>query len=188
MHTDYSGQIRIGSELIRFRSVNEAAEKGVSVIHQELSLVGPMSVAENIFLGREKSVGSWLDKKRMIKEADVLLKDLELDIDVSRQVADYPLSTQQMVEICKALAFDSRIIVMDEPTSALTEPEVKKLFGIVEQLKNRGCGIIYISHKMEEIYRISDRITVLRDGKYGGTAEARELSHVFAVPQNGNSV
>lgn len=190
VHTDYTGQVHIGSATVRFRSVKEAAGRGISVIHQELSLVVPMSVAENVFLGREKTVGLWsgvpilqqvakwgrLDKKTMKRRADKLLKDLDLNIDVSRPVADYPLGIQQMIEICKALSFDCRIIVMDEPTSALTEPEVEKLFKIINQLKSRGCGVIYITHKMEEIYRIADRITVLRDGRYVGTERRTQLS------------
>lgn len=189
VHTDFTGQVDIGSAPVRFKSVKEATGRGISVIHQELSLVLPMSVAENIFLGREKTVGLWsdvpvlrhiarwgrLDKKSMERKADKLLRDLGLNIDVSRPVADYPLGIQQMIEICKALAFDCRIIVMDEPTSALTEPEVEKLFAIIEQLKGRGCGVIYITHKMEEIYRIADRITVLRDGKYVGTERRSQL-------------
>jgi ABC-type sugar transport system ATPase subunit len=163
---------------VHFNSVHEAAAKGISVIHQELSLVGPTTIAENIFLAREKSAAGWLHKNAMTKQARELLHSLGLDIDVLKQVADYPLSIQQMIEICKALAFDCRIIVMDEPTSALTKPEVEKLFAIIDQLKSRGCGIIYITHKMEEIYRVADRITVLRDGRYIGTAKAAEL------PQN----
>ena len=175
VHADYTGRVEVNSKFVRFKSVHEAAAKGISVIHQELSLIGPMNVAENIFLGREKSSQGWLNKKTMLQRAQKLVEDMGLDIDVSKAVEEYPLSIQQMVEICKALAFDCRIIVMDEPTSALTEPEVEKLFDIIDQLKKRGCGIIYISHKMEEIYRIADRITVLRDGSYVGTAKAVEL-------------
>ena len=175
VHTDYAGNIRMGSDLVRFKSVQEAAAKGISIIHQELSLVGSMSVAENIFLGREKATAQWLDKSAMTKEAEKLLAELGLEIDVLREAGDYPLGIGQMVEICKALVFDCRILVMDEPTSALTEPEVEKLFGIIDKLKARGCGIIYITHKMEEIYRIADRITVLRDGRLVGTARKKEL-------------
>ena len=179
VHIDFTGQIYVASEPVSFRSVTEAAEKGISVIHQELSLVGSMTVADNIFLAREEIRrlwhGGWLEKNSMKDKAEKLLGELGLDVDVSRQVSDYPLSIQQMIEICKALAFDCRIIVMDEPTSALTEPDAERLFGIIERLKGRGCGIIYISHKMEEIYRIADRITVLRDGKFVGTAKASQL-------------
>lgn len=178
VHIDYEGQISINGQSVRFNSVHDAAAKGISVIHQELSLVGTMNVAENIFLAKEKSVVGWLCQNAMIKQSRELLQSLGLEIDVEKYVADYPLSIQQMIEIAKAIAFDCRIIVMDEPTSALTKPEVEKLFGIISQLKSRGCGIIYITHKMEEIYRIADRITVLRDGAYIGTAEAAEL------PQN----
>ena len=175
VYDDFTGQIHLGSGPVRFKSVNEAAAKGISIIHQELSLVGPMSVAENIFLGKEKTRGLLLDKTSMAKQSHKRLASLGLDIDVSRPVADFPLGTQQMIEICKALALDCRVIVMDEPTSALTEPEVEKLFGIIDKLKKQGCGIIYITHKMEEIYRLADRITVLRDGKHIATAAAAGL-------------
>jgi len=175
VHTDHTGEIIVDSENVRFKNVHEAAAKGISVIHQELSLIGPMTVAENIFLAKEKSQLGWLDEKHMTSQAEKLLAEMGLDIDATKPLSDYPLSIQQMIEICKALAFDCRIIVMDEPTSALTEPEVEKLFSLIEQLKKRGCGIIYISHKMEEIYQIADRITVLRDGEYVGTAKADEL-------------
>ena len=176
VYTDYAGSVSIDSKPVKFASIHEAAAAGISVIHQELSLVGSMTVAENIFLGREKSRWQWLSKKAMIDKVRRLLDGIGLDVNVSHRVEDYPLSVQQMVEICKALAFDCRIIVMDEPTSALTEVEVEKLFSIVAKLKQNGCGIIYITHKMEEIYRIADRITVLRDGKYIGTAKASELN------------
>lgn len=173
---DYSGRILIDSQPVRFNSVWEACAAGVAVIHQELSLVRSMSVVENIFLGRERTAGPFLDRNTMKKQARKLVADLGLDIDVSREVGEYPLGIQQMVEISKALAFDSRIVVMDEPTSALTDVEVKRLFGIIDKLKKAGCGIIYISHKMEEIYQLADRITVLRDGKYMGTAAASQLA------------
>ncbi len=176
VYPDYTGGISIDSKPVKFASIHEAATAGISVIHQELSLVGTMTIAENIFLGREKSRLQWLSKKTMTDKVRKLLDGIGLDVDVSRKVEDYPLSVQQMVEICKALAFDCRIIVMDEPTSALTDVEVEKLFSIVAKLKQNGCGIIYITHKMEEIYRIADRITVLRDGRYIGTAKASELN------------
>ncbi|HBG28931.1 MAG TPA: hypothetical protein DDX75_17740 [Phycisphaerales bacterium] len=181
VHTEYTGTIHVNSAQVKFASIHEAAAAGISVIHQELSLVPAMSVAENIFLGREKSRFQWLAKTEMIKKASNMLKEIGLDIDVTRELGDYPLSTQQMVEICKALTFDCRIIVMDEPTSALTDVEVEKLFAIIARLKQNGCGIIYITHKMEEIYRIADRITVLRDGKYIGTAPASELNQAKLI-------
>ncbi len=175
VHTDYQGRIFLNSQPVRFASIHEAAAAGITVIHQELSLVPSMTVAENIFLGREKCRGQWLKKRQMIVEARKLLFEIGLDINVTRNIGSYPLSIQQMVEICKSLSFNSRIIVMDEPTSALTDVEVEKLFTIIHKLKKSGCGIIYISHRMEEIYRIADRISVLRDGEYIGTAKAEEL-------------
>jgi len=178
VHTDYTGQITMTGNAVRFASVQDAARNGISVIHQELSLVASMNIAENIFLGREHSRGLWLNHRRMEQQAAKLLADMGLDIDVTRPVESYPFGIQQMVEICKALAFDSRVIVMDEPTSALKGPDVDKLFEIIIRLKARGCGIIFISHKMDEIYRMADRITVLRDGKLMGTGITHD------VPQN----
>lgn len=175
VYTDYAGSIALHSTPVKFTSIQDAAAAGIAIIHQELSLVPTMTIAENIFLGREKCKGPWLAKKKMKQLAKALLCDAGLDIDVSKNVGDFPLGTQQMVEICKALAFESKIIVMDEPTSALTDVEVEKLFSIIATLKRSGCGIIYITHKMEEIYRIADRITVLRDGHYVGTSVAHEL-------------
>ncbi len=174
-YSDYAGRILLDGKPVRFNSVLEASAAGIAVIHQELSLVTSMTVAENIFLGREKTSGPFLDGRAMTQQAHKLTADIGLDIDVTRELADYPLGIQQMIEICKALAFDSHIVVMDEPTSALTDVEVKRLFDIIERLKDARCGIIYISHKMEEIYRLADRITVLRDGSYIGTAPASEL-------------
>ena len=177
VHTEYGGKVVVAGKEAHFKSVHEATKAGISVIHQELSLVGPMSVGDNIFLGRERTRSfGWADRRSQIAQVEKSLAELGLDIDVNRPVEKFPLSIQQMIEIAKAIAFDCRIIVMDEPTSALTEPEVEKLFQLVAQLKKRRCGIIYISHKMEEIYRIADRITVLRDGRYVGTAPAPKLS------------
>ena len=179
VHSDYRGRVRLGDRTVRFRSPQEALRSGISIIYQEISLVGPMSVADNIFLGREATRrgpgGAWLDPRSQQGRAQKLLGELSLEIDVTRPVEEYPVSVQQMIEILKALSFESQIIVMDEPTSTLTGPEVERLFSIIEILKSKGCGIIYISHKMEEIYRIADRITVLRDGKYVGTRAAADL-------------
>ena len=161
---------------VRFRSPHDAARHGISVIHQELSLINSMSVVDNIFLGAEfVRAGCWLDYRAACKKAQTLLDRLGLEVDLARPVGEYPVSTRQMIEIAKALAFQARIFVMDEPTSALKDPEVEKLFALIAELKQQGCGIIYISHRMEEIYRIADRITVLRDGQYVGTAPAAEL-------------
>ena len=175
VYTNHKGTVKLNGKAVKFKSVPDAAEAGISIIHQELSLVGSMGVCDNIFLGREKSKYSWLNRRAMFDYSAKITKSLSLDINLTSSVDEFPIGVQQMIEIAKALAFDSKIIVMDEPTSALTEPEVEKLFDLIAKLKAAGCGIIYISHKMEEIYRIADRITVLRDGKYIGTETAKNL-------------
>jgi len=175
IHTDNGGQIKIDGDEVDFTCIQDAEDSGISIIHQELSLVTEMSVSDNIYLGREISKGPWLNKSKMAKESQALLEKMGLELDVNKHVEQYPIGIQQMIEITKALAYDSKIIVMDEPTSALTKVEVEKLFKIIDDLKAAGCGIVYISHKMEEIYRIADRITVLRDGEYIGTDTAENL-------------
>jgi ABC-type sugar transport system ATPase subunit len=176
VHREYEGAITLHGERVSFSSPQDAARRGISCIHQELSLIPGMSVADNIFLGRERSgVGGWMHFGNQAAACRQLLDQLGLNVASGRNVEDYPICVQQTIEIAKALAFDARIIIMDEPTSALTEPEVERLFATIDDLKRRGCGIIYISHKMEEIYRIADRISVLRDGRYVGTSEAAAL-------------
>jgi ribose transport system ATP-binding protein len=176
VHTDYDGSIALDGEQVRFRGPQHAAARGISVIHQELSLIPGMSVTDNIFLGRERSRAGWMRFGSQRRACADLMRQLGMDINPDRHVGEYPLSTRQTIEIAKALAFQARVIVMDEPTSALTEPEVERLFALIGDLRARGCGIVYISHKMEEIYRVADRITVLRDGACIGTARATDLS------------
>jgi len=177
VYSEYGGDIIISGNKVDFNSVHDAAGNGVTVIHQELSLINELSVVDNLFLGREitKKTG-WLDRAAQINEAEKLLARLGLKIDVNKKVEDFPMNIKQMIEIAKALAIDARIIIFDEPTSALNEPDVVKLFEIIQGLKNQGCGIIYITHKMKEIYSIGDTITVLRDGKYIGTDSKENLS------------
>jgi len=181
VYTDYQGQIVLGSDPKRFKSVLDAALHGIAVIHQELSLVDTLSVVDNMFLGREVTRYAWLQRKSMLDQTRQWLKALDLDIDLTRPVGYYPVGIKQMIEICKALSLQSRIIVMDEPTSALTEPEAQRLFDMIDTLKHRGVGIIYITHKMEEIYRIGDRITVLRDGQSIGTQPSQCLAQETLV-------
>ena len=175
VHTSFEGTIQIGGRLTRPGSPQGAAALGVAVIHQELSLVPSMSVADNLFLGRPIVSGGFVRDGDQRRRARQLLGELGVDVDPARLVEELPIGTQQLVEIAKALAYDAKVIVMDEPTSALTAPEVDHLFARIEALKDQGCGIVYISHKMEEIERIADRITVLRDGRLVGTAPASEL-------------
>jgi ribose transport system ATP-binding protein len=175
VHTDFEGTIELAGRAVRPRSPLEAAALGVAIIFQELSLVPTLSVAENIFLGRPLTRHGFVDAAAQRAAARRLLDQLGLELDVDRRVEDLPIAQQQLTEIAKALARDARVIVMDEPTSALNAPEVEKLFRLIADLKARGCGLIYITHKMEEIERLADRICVLRDGEHVGTAPAAEL-------------
>ena len=175
IHTEYEGEMKLNGRPVVIASPHHAAELGISVIHQEMSLVDSMSAVDNLFLGREIAPRGWLDKSSQRVKAGEFCAKLDLDIDLSRPVEDFPLSVKNRLEIAKALAIDAKIIIMDEPTSALSGPEVEKLFRIITELKKSGCGIIYISHRMDEIYAIADRITVLRDGRTVGTARAAEL-------------
>jgi len=175
VHTDFEGIIEIDGRVVTPKSPLEANDLGVSVIFQELSLVPSMTVVDNIFLGRPITRGGFIDEAAQQKQARQLLARLGIDIDVTQRVEDLPIATQQLAEIAKALARNARVIVMDEPTSSLNSPEVQHLFSLISDLKAQGCGIVYITHKMEEIERIADRITVLRDGCLVGTALASEL-------------
>ena len=175
VHTDFEGRIEVAGCEVRPRSPIAAASMGIAVIHQELSLIGSMSVADNLFLGRMQTRAGLVCDRDQERDARTRLQQLGLDVDVRRPVEQLPIATQQGIEIAKALSRDAKAIVMDEPTSALGEPDVERLFGLVDQLTGQGCGVVYISHKMEEIERIADRITVLRDGRHVGTAPAAEL-------------
>jgi len=176
VHTDYDGEVELDGRPVRFRSTHGAAQHGVSVIHQELSLIPSMTVSDNVALGRESMGAFGFLRFRSQEEAcRIQLRRFGLEVDPRHAAEEYPLPIQQAIEICKALSADARIIVMDEPTSALTEAEAERLFAIVEDLKASGCGIVYISHKLDEIYRIGDRITVLRDGRKIDTAAAADL-------------
>ena len=175
VHTDFEGRIEIEGRVVRPRTPLEANALGVAVIYQELSLVPSMTVANNIFLGRSLNRGGFVEDRRQRVEARRLLDQLGIEIDVDARVGDLPIAQRQLTEVAKALSRNARVIVMDEPTSALNAPEVEKLFGLIASLKARGCGIVYITHKMEEIQRVADRITVLRDGQRVGTASAAEL-------------
>lgn len=185
VHTDYHGEIELEGRRARFSSPHDAARKGISAIHQEMSLIGPMSVIDNIFLGRELTsrfaAGMFVNRNLQLSEARELCALLALEIDLQRPVDDYPISVRYRIEIAKALALNARILIMDEPTSALSNPEVEKLFLVIADLKRRGTTIIYITHRMEEIYRIGDRITVLRDGRWIGTAPASDLQEAELI-------
>jgi len=161
-----SGTIRIDGRIVEHMNPNKAQELGVAIIHQELNMCAHLTVAENIFLGRERIRSGVLSNKEMIREAREILARLKIDIDADMTVGQLPVSKQQMVEIAKALSANARILIMDEPTSALTSAEIEELFRIINQLKSEGCAIVYISHRLEELQHITDRIIVLRDGQY----------------------
>ncbi len=176
VHTDFEGLLTAHDDkFIRPTSPQHANHLGIVAIYQELSLVPSMTVAENIFLGRAQTVAGMINMRKQQAEARQLIAQLGLDLDVNQNVEAFPIGTQQMLEIVKALSVNAKVIIMDEPTSALSGPEVSKLFEVIAALKSRGCGIIYITHKMEEIEQIADRITVLRDGKQIGSALAADL-------------
>ena len=171
-HPQYGGEISIEGSVQEFSGVRDAEKAGIAVIFQELSLVREMSVGENIFLGREPRKFGVIRWEELYRRARQLLDDLHLAIDPHTPIRNLGIGQQQLVEIAKALSHNARILVLDEPTAALTDGEVETLFGILNKLRARGVGMIYISHKLNEVFRISDRITVLRDGKTVGTNSA----------------
>ncbi|HEY3103858.1 MAG TPA: xylose ABC transporter ATP-binding protein [Pyrinomonadaceae bacterium] len=164
-HPEYGGEIILDGSERRFASVRESEQAGIAIIFQELSLVKELSVAENIFLGREPRRFGVINWEELYSRAQKLLDELHLQIDPRTPVINLGIGQQQLVEIAKALSQDARILVLDEPTAALTDAEVEILFGILNDLRGRGVAMIYISHKLDEVFRISDRITVLRDGR-----------------------
>ena len=165
----YDGDIVIDGEVRQFKTIRDSEKSGVAIIFQELSLVKELTVGENIFLGREPNKFGVINWSELYQKAGQLLKDLHLSIDPRTPVGNLGIGQQQLVEIAKALTQNAKILVLDEPTAALTESEVETLFEILRKLKARGVGMIYISHKLDEVFAMSDRITVLRDGKTVGT-------------------
>ena len=166
VYTRDSGTMEIFGKPYGNLTPKQAQEIGVAIIHQELNMCRHLTVAENMFLGREKRQGFVLSDAEMEKEAASVLNELKIDIDPRQVVGDLPVSKQQMVEIAKALSTHARVLIMDEPTSALTSCEIDDLFRIIHKLKEDGCGIVYISHRLEELQHIVDRVTIMRDGQY----------------------
>jgi ABC-type sugar transport system ATPase subunit len=168
-HGTYGGEILVNGSAVSFSKIREAEDAGIAIIFQELSLVKELTVAENIFLGREPSRFGVVNWSEIYQRSASLLRDLKLPLDPRTMVGNLGIGQQQLVEIAKALSKNARILVLDEPTAALTESEVETLFTILRDLRSRGVGMIYISHKLDEVFAMSDRITVLRDGKSVGT-------------------
>ena len=178
VYQDYEGRFFIDGQEVSFKNPREAQDHGMAIIHQELNLISHMSVAENIFLGREFiNRFGFINYKRLHKESSILLQQLKLDISPTALVSSLRVGQQQLVEIAKALSLDARIIIMDEPTSAISEQEVAVLFDVINNLVKNGVTIVYITHKLDELFKISDFLTVLRDGKFVGTDSIHNLSH-----------
>lgn len=176
IHKQNAGEILIEGEKVTIDSVQDAQRLGISIIHQELVLVPHLSVAENVFLGREPKKGISIDFKKMVKDTEALLEEFELDIKPTKKVGKLSIANQQMVEIIKAISFNAKILVMDEPTSSISDTEVERLFEIMRTLKKQGVGIIYISHRMSELDMVCDRVSVLRDGQYIDTVKISETN------------
>ena len=174
-HLD-GGEIIFKGEKLVVKSPIDALTHGIAMIHQELSPIPLRTVVENVWVGRQKKKGILLDNKRMIKEARELFKSLEIDIDPLEMMGNLSVAKMQMVEIAKAISYNSEIIIMDEATSALTEAETRHLFKVIRQLKEKGKTIIYISHKMDEIFEICDDVTVFRDGTLVGSDSLKNLT------------
>ena len=169
IYTRDEGEIVYKGEPIHFKNTREAQAAGICIIHQELQMMTHLTVAQNIFIGREKMHGIFLDEKSINDMSKELLDKLGLDIDPKEKVANLTVGKQQMVEIAKAISFHSKVLVLDEPTAALTDTEIDALFKVMRDLRAQGVGMIYISHRMDEIRKITDRVTVMRDGEYVGT-------------------
>ncbi len=176
-----SGEIYMDGRLVEIRSINDAAALGISMIHQELNYVPALTVADNIFLGRELVSGKWLQKQKMLEQAQKLLDEMEIHLDPASKMCDLSVSQQQMVEIIRAVSNNARVLIMDEPTSAITPEEVEVLFRIIDKLKKKDVAIIYITHKMDEVFRIADRVTVMRDGCYISSFPREQLEETSLI-------
>ncbi len=170
------GKIFFKGQEINFTSSKEALENGVSMVHQELNLVLQRTVMDNMWLGRYPTKGWFIDHGKMYDDTKRIFDELDIDIDPRVKVATLSVSQMQMIEIAKAFSYDAKIVIMDEPTSSLTEKEVNHLFKIINKLKEKGCGIVYISHKMEEIFQLCDEITILRDGQWVATQPLKGMT------------
>lgn len=175
-----SGDILFHGEEVHIENANDALKQGIAMVHQELQPIPERSVAENIFCGRypiiDLVVIKLINHKKMYAETERLLKEVRMNVSSKEKLGNLSVSQMQSVEIAKAVSVNAKVVIMDEPTSSLTENEVEALFDIIRDLRNKGVSIIYISHKMDEILKISDDITIMRDGKYIGTWDAKEMT------------
>ena len=177
IHKRDGGTVHLFGEEVNFNTIKDSQEAGISIIHQELNMMNHLTVAQNIYIGREPMInGIYIDDKKMEQDAKELFDRIGVKIDPSAVLGTLTVGKQQMVEIAKAVSRDCKILILDEPTAALTQVEVEELFKIMYDLKAKGIGMIYISHRMDEINRISDRITVMRDGEYVGTLITKDTT------------
>lgn len=186
IYTMDEGEILIDGQKVEIHNPMEALEHGIAMVHQELQPIPARTIGENIYLGRyptKKALGliTVVDHDKMYEDAARVLKEVKLDFDPRTKVGDLSVSQMQSVEIAKAVSANCRVLILDEPTSSLTQNEVEALFDIVEDLKSKGVAIVYISHKMDEILRISDEVTIMRDGQYIGTWDSKDLTTDFII-------
>ena len=176
IHKRDGGNVELFGKEVNFNNIAESQDAGISVIHQELNMMGHLTVAQNMFIGREARKGFFIDDKKMEADAQRLFDKMGVKINPATKLGDLTVGKQQMVEIAKAVSRECKLLVLDEPTAALTLPEVEELFKIMNDLRSKGIGMIYISHRMDEINRISDRVTVMRDGEYVGTVNTADVT------------
>ncbi|MCR5409451.1 MAG: sugar ABC transporter ATP-binding protein [Lachnospiraceae bacterium] len=176
IYTKDSGTITYEGKEVEFANTREAQDAGIVIVHQELNMVGDLTVSQNIFIGREFMKGFAIDDKKMIEESKKLFEELHIDINPRDKMSDLTVGKQQMCEIAKAISHKAKVIIFDEPSAALTEKEIEDLFAIIRDLREKGLAIVYISHRMDEIKVITDRVTVMRDGGYVGTLITKDCT------------
>ena len=170
------GVITFEGKEVEYKSVSESEEAGIAIVHQELNMMNDLTVAQNLFIGKERKKGFFIDDAKMAEDAKELFKKLNVDINPNVKIGNLTVGKQQMVEIAKAISTNAKVIVFDEPTAALTDSEIEELFKVINDLRDKGTGIIYISHRMDEINVISDKVIVMRDGEYVGTLVTKECT------------
>ncbi|MEF3331097.1 sugar ABC transporter ATP-binding protein [Oceanobacillus oncorhynchi] len=177
IHQKDSGQIIYDGNEVEYKKPKESQDAGISVVHQELNMMNHLTIAQNIFIGRESVKAKFFTDDHVInKKTKALFKMFNMEVDPKEKVGNLTVGKQQMVEIIKAVSMDAKIVIFDEPTASLTEKEIDELFKIIENLKSKGIAIVYISHRMDEIFKITDRITIMRDGEYVGSVDTKETT------------
>ena len=170
------GTVTFEGKEVEYKSVSESEEAGIAIVHQELNMMNDLTVAQNLFIGKERKKGFFIDDAKMAQDAKELFRKLNVDINPNVKIGNLTVGKQQMVEIAKAISTNAKVIVFDEPTAALTDSEIEELFKVINDLRDKGTGIIYISHRMDEINVISDKVIVMRDGEYVGTLVTKECT------------